>query len=263
MQTKRDDLLNRAIRHEQDEVTRLRYEGGKALNAHDYRRAVRLFSEYRERRPNDIDRNVGGLLFAQSALGLWTEQTALIRDIYEQTELTRPLANNFSQNLRTPEDADLMRLIGHDAAEKFSNDATLMYQIHRLLLWAGDIDGASRLVPAINSSNLPEENSYLVNLRQACAEQRLSDAVKLHNSGMEKFGDDVAIAWLSSNIIGDAEAAHALLANIDEEDNFEVMTNYLSYAHFDPSLYPNMMSHLAGQLEEDRQLIEIPYRCGR
>jgi hypothetical protein len=41
------------------------------------------------------------------------------------------------------------------------------------------------------------------------------------------------------------------------------MTNYLNYPHFDPSLYPNMMSHLAGQLEEDRQLIEIPYRCGR
>jgi len=263
MQTKRDDLLNRAIRHEQDEVTRLRYEGSKALNAHDYRRAVRLFSEYRERRPNDIDRNVGGLLFAQSVLGLRAEQTALIREVYEQTELTRPLANNFSQYLRTPEDADLMRLIGHDAAEKFSNDASLMYQVHRLLLWAGDIDGASRLIPAIVSSNLPETSSYLVKLRQACAEQRLSDAVKLHNSGMEKFGDDVSIAWLSNKIIGDDEAAHALLTDIDEQDNFEVMADYLNYTHFDPSLYPNMMSHLAGQLEEDRQLIEIPYRCGR
>ncbi len=263
MRALRDDLLDRAILHEKDDVTRLGFEGGKALNALDFRRALRLFREHRERRTNDNDPNIGGLLYTYDVLGLRKEQAALIKEVYEQTELTRSLANQFAQRLRRPEDADLMRVIGHEAAEKFSNDALLNYQIHRLLLWAGDIDGASQMIPVIESSDLPEENFYLVNLRQACAEKRLSDALTLHNRGQEKFGDDLAIAWLGLNIIGDHESADAIIAKLDEEKNFEELVNFMSYSHFDPSPYPNLMTRFGSQLGDSREIIDIPYRCNR
>ncbi len=167
------------------------------------------------------------------------------------------------QGLRTVEDAEFMRIIANETTEKYGDDASTMYQAHRLLLWAGDIDGASRIVPKILNSELPENNRYLVELRQACAEQRIDDAKKLHARGVEMYSDSIGIQWLGYKIIGDDKSAALVFDEYDAEDDFDTIADYLSYPHFDPSLYPNFMRAVAGQGIENRVLLDLPYRCNR
>jgi TolB-like protein len=262
MLARRDDLLDRAIRYAKDDTERQEYQAGKALNKHDLLRARRIYDELRRERPND-ERLVFSQHFVYSALGLQTELTALIKAAHETLEFTRDAANQYMQDLRTPDDTDLMRVIGHAAIEQYGNDVSIMYQAHRQLLWAGDVDGASQILPRIQSSRLPEQNRHLVALRQLCAEQRLTEAQARFEDGLEKFPGDTSVLWLSRLIMGDIEGSVQVLAPFDEQKDFEELFSYLSYTSFDATAYPNFMEHMAGQGLENRELIYPPYRCSR
>ena len=111
------------------------------------------------------------MINAAGVLAQHAETAEMMRQRYEsEGELRREFANIAAQELRRPEDAEFSLEIGNKSIELYGDDMTLMYQIHRLLLWAGDIDGARGLVQPIINSELPEGNKLLVQLRQACAE---------------------------------------------------------------------------------------------
>jgi hypothetical protein len=187
----------------------------------------------------------------------------MMRQRYEsEGELRREFANIAAQELRRPGDEQFMREIGNESIELYGDDMTLMYQIHRLLLWAGDIDGARGLVQPIINSELPEGNKLLVQLRQACAEQR-DDAGEILSALIELDPDDETFAWLGYQIYGDDATADAALMALDQNRDFVQLTSYLNYTSFDLSKYPNLSKRLEGQNLLDRELIPIPYRCDR
>lgn len=259
---RRDDALASAIQFEDDPITLLQYRGAEAWETFRYRRALRLFTEFSAARPNH-DSAFGAVVALHRELGMHGEVTEMLRDRYESHEFTNRLASDILQAVRTQADADFMRVVAHHAIEKFGEDANIIYQAHRQLLWANDIDGAATLVPRILGSELPEENTFLVKLRQACAEKRLSDASTLINSGRQKFADEVGILWLAEMIMGDKDAAHEVFAELDANGNAYQLATYLTYSHFDPTLYASLMNMLAGQGFENRELIDLPYRCSR
>jgi tetratricopeptide (TPR) repeat protein len=260
MLLRRDDLLDRAIRYAEDDLERKEYLANKALNSHDIQRARRLFDELVQERPNN-ERLAVTQIYIYSTLGRHQETTALIRDAYDRFELTLDTANQFLQDLRTPEDAELMRIIAHGSIDKFGNNISIVYQAHRLMLWAGDIDGASKIVPRINASRLPDENKRLVELRQLCAEGRQEDAMASYQQVLEKYGEDISVAWISHMIMGQTDAAVEILMPLDVERDYDELMNYISYPNFDPTVFPNFMAHMAGQGLEDRTLIPAPFRC--
>ena len=262
MRDYRDDYLDRAIRHEKDETTRLLFQGSKALNQGEYRYALRLYREYRAARPNDYER-IGGLSYTLRVLGRQEDATELTREIYSNTELTRDHANRFAQSLRTPQDADLMRAIARESIDKFSQDASVMYQVHRLLLHAGDIDGASRLLPVIRNSNLPEENTSLAEMRQYCADQRSAAAVEMLDKIVSIRPDDYGLHWLALKVLGDEEAATEAFEKTIENESADSFASYLVYAHMDVSRYPALLEIFPGQGLEDRTHYDLPYRCLR
>ena len=262
MLERRDDLLDRAIRYAKSDLERNEYVAGKALNNHDIQRAKRLYEAHMRERPND-ERIARILPYVYSLLGLRKEIAELIRKDYERFELAREAANQYLQDLRTPEDAELMRIIAHEAIEKFGNDVSMLYQAHRQLLWAGDIDGASNIVPRIEASRLQEENKLLVRLRQLCAENRRREAQSVFESIQEKYEDDYAIMWIAYKVMGDDDVATDVLMPLDRERDYDELFNYLNYPGFDSSAYPNFTAHMAGQGLENRELIPAPYRCNR
>ena len=262
MRQRRDDYIDRAIRHEKDPVTRKRWEAGKAINNYDFRRAARLMTDYFEARPNDYE-NVGALVYSLSLLGRQDELTAMIRRIHASTEMTRDQANRFALNLRDTREQELMRTIANEAIDKYSNDTLLMYQVHRLLLWAGDIDGASRLMPRIRNSDLPETNLRLAELRQLCADRRSSEAAVIVDDIIASEPDDLTLHWLALSILGDDERARETFAALIEREDPDAYISNLSYAHLDPRPFPAIMERLAGQDIENRPVIELPYRCLR
>jgi TolB-like protein len=262
MLQRRDDLLDRAIQHAKNDLEGKEYQATKALNNHDIQRARRLWDELVAERPND-DRFVVTRIYVYSILGKHQEISALIRDANEKFELTRSTANQYLQDLRTAEDAELMRIIAHESVEKFGNDVSVVYQAHRMMLWAGDIDGASQIVPRINASRLPDENKQMVQLRQLCAEGRQAEAAQKYEQLLAKYGENISATWITHMIMGQLEAAQGALMAIDEARDYDELMNYLSYPNFDPTVFPNFMEHMAGQGLEDRTLIPAPYRCNR
>jgi TolB-like protein len=259
---RRDEALDKAIEFEDDPVDLLNLRADHAWNALDYQRALRLKKEVVEKRPNN-EFSFNGLVNLHRDMGRHKEATALVRHRFENYELTRPLANMAVQSVRTVEDAEFMRIMANAVAEKFPDDVLIQYQVHRQLLWAGDIDGASRILPKVLNSDLPEVNRYLSELRQLCAEQRVADANRLHQAGIEKYPDDIAIQWLGYAIVGDEDSAQSVFDEYDVALDFDELSTYLSYAHFDTSPYPNFMKKLAGQGMDQREILELPYRCNR
>lgn len=259
---RRDEALENAIRYEKDPVQRLVYEAAQARDQFDFRRALRIRREYFDARPTS-DFGIGGLFRAYRELGQNREVTKIVKRVYAEFEFTERFAYQALQSVRTVEDAEFMREIAQVALEKYGENTILVYQAHRQLLWAGDIDGASNLAPRIENSGLPETSRYLVTLRQACADRQTDDAKKIHLRILEKYSDDLSVMWLAYKIIGEDDAATQVFVEYDERGDFDTISDYLPYVHFDPSPYPNFMQAVAGQGFENREVHELPFRCNR
>jgi len=158
-------------------------------------------------------------------------------------------------------DTEFLRNFAKNAVERFGDSANVMYQAHRALLWVGDIDGASKVLPVILASDLPDDSRYLVLLRQACAENRLTDAKRLHTKALEQFADDVSIAWLGHKIMGNEEEAVETLMEFDAKNDMITMVAFLGYGTFDATPYPKLMAVLESQGIVRREAVKLPYQC--
>ncbi len=154
---------------------------------------------------------------------------------------------------------EVVRYLIRQHGEKVS----LLYQAHRGLLFADDISGAGELLPLIRTSSIPKANIALASIRQACAENRTSDAIRLLNEDLLPEAKYMMEKWLGYKIIGDDASAHAVAMEYDEQGEVLRLASLLHMPWFDPRPYPNLMSRLADQGIEDRKVIDLPYRCDR
>jgi hypothetical protein len=236
------------------------------MQENNYAVAIRRIGEYLEKRPNDVEGRL--------------EQTRLLADMRRFSELEPLLIENFDrfkrntliansalQYLRWSGDDARSRRVAREAIELFGDHVAILYQAQRLLLHTLDIDGASELLPMIENSDLEEDARLLATLRQQCAERRLEDArvtadrLLAYKTGRDDY--DRTTEWLTYTILGDDEAASALLEAVDQSANPDELSDYITYGSFTPSDYPNFLKTLAGQGVEVSTTYEIPYRCNR
>ncbi|MFT5500643.1 MAG: TolB-like protein, partial [Woeseiaceae bacterium] len=259
---KRDEALSNAVRSEKDETTLLLYQGLQASDKLQIKRALGLITEYLQKRPN-TERGHGMRMNLLRRMGRTDEIEEIIQKEYATKEFTRSFANQWIQALRGTENQELMHTIANDAIDKFHQDASILYQAHRLLLYTSDIDGASNILPEILGSNLPTDNRYLAELRQICAEQRNADASRLQARALLQYPNDLSFKWLSYKILGDNDAADSLFVEYDEAGDYETIYSFTGYPHFDANLYPNFMATMAGRGFDERTVQPLPYRCNR
>ncbi|MFV1998333.1 MAG: hypothetical protein ACC641_10020, partial [Acidiferrobacterales bacterium] len=249
-----------AIETERDPVNTIRYRVLRALKKMQLAQALRLNTEYLEKRPNDQDAQDRQLSLL-STLSLDDELIAAIsqyqeRDGYDvvvvQASLTYLLIGN---------DKDAIRAFAKTALERVGDSAFVMYQAHRALLWAGDVDGASGLSQMIQSSDLPEISRLMVRLRQACAENRLTDATRIHDRIKANYADNTSTMWISNRIMRKEQDAFEDLIGLDENEDLSGIGDFLSYAYFDARPFPNLTALLKTQGIVPRQPLDIPYRC--
>ena len=262
IEANRDEAVRNAISFEKDEPTKLKYRAAQAEMNLDFQLARRLITDYMGERPND-ESALGEYLGRYAVLGLYDDIAAIIEDRYTNYEFSRDAGNAMLVYLRAAGASELMGRIAQDATDRYGTDMSLMYQAHRVLLWANDVDGARRLVPRLLNSDLPTENRLLVELRQACGEQRITDAKELYNEALKNHDGILSVVWLVHVIMGEDEAAAALFDDYDAESDFATISSYLNYVHFDAARYSNFMSAVAGQGIEKRPILELPYRCDR
>ena len=158
-------------------------------------------------------------------------------------------------------DDKFLRTFAQNAVDRFGESANVMYQAHRALLWVGDIDGAAKVLPVILTSDLPDNNRYLVLLRQACAENRLADANRLYTKALEQFAGDAAITWIGHKIMGNEEEAVEVLMDYDIKNDMITLQAFLGYGTFDARPYPNLMAILESQGIDRGEPVETPYQC--
>lgn len=254
-----NEAIDKAIETERDPVNILRYRVLRAIKYMQLGLALRLNTEYLEHRPNDQDAQNRQLELLTSH-GRDEELMAAIKDYQERDGYDVVVTQASMTYLLTSDDNDYIRDFVKTAMERMGDSAFVQYQAHRALLWAGDIDGASRINESLQSSDLPEESRTLVALRQACAEKRRSDASRYYEQMLTRF-PDFSTDWISHLIMGDNEAAFDTLIELDNEDDLRQIGDFLTYAYFDASLYPNLMALLDAQGIKPREPKEIPYRC--
>jgi hypothetical protein len=222
--------------------------------------ALRLNTAYLEIRPNDQDAQNRQLTLLADQ-GPVDELIAAIYEFQERDGYDIIVTQASMTYLLIGNDKEAMRAFAKTAVERLGDSAFVLYQAHRALLWAGDIDGASRLSQIIQSTDLPETSRQLVRLRQACAENRLADATRLYNQIQTGNTDQTSTMWISNLLMAKDQDAFETLKGLDEREDLRPLGDFLSYAYFDARPFPNLMALLETQGLEPREPLEIPYRC--
>ena len=136
---------------------------------------------------------------------------------------------------------------------------SVVYQSHRALLAAGQVDRAGELIATYEKNSSDEEGLLLMQLRQACAEGRVADADEIYAS-MDK---DSASQWLLLKTLGFDDQARDLLKPLDTPENLVALSGYLAYRSFEARDYPLLWSVLTAQDINRPAARPLAYRCER
>lgn len=151
-----------------------------------------------------------------------------------------------------------------DASLAKSNlPAVVLYQAHRVLLYAGEVERAAQIARLHNDRETNAEFIAMVNVRQACAEGRVADADAEYAKLLESSPEDVTLQWLFLQTLGRTDDAIDLVRFLDGGDGLYSLSGYLNYTHFDPRPFPNLMARLESQGIKRPPPIPIPFACKR
>jgi tetratricopeptide (TPR) repeat protein len=262
MSAQYDEAIDNAIEHEKDPLSKILYRSHKARTEMKLQQALRLNTDYLEQRPNDqLAQVIHITLLSELDMRDEIPKVAAIFDERDGYDMY-VMINSINQLLFTGNNEALREQVDK-ALERMGDNPDIIYQAHRGLLWLGDIDGASKVVPIIQASYMPEDSRYLVALRQACAENRVADAQRLFTNASEIIIDNPSIAWLSHLILGNKEETIDALREYDARGDMTTMTSFLTYGTFDARPYPNLMALLESERIERGEPIKPPYQCKR
>lgn len=257
-----DDAVAKAIEHERDPVSKLKYRSlGAAVNSR-LSQALRLNTDYLAQRPNDHDAQFMRLNLLQQ-LGMVDQIAPTIEEYVERDGYNSVVGNQIILASLHVADPEFIRSVTLGALERIKDDVFVAYQAHRALLWTGDIDGASRLVNVVQTSDLPASVRLLVSLRQACAENRTDDAAAMVEQISRTYSNDLFMVWIGLRMMSKDEEAVEVLRPLDEKRDFATLIDFLAYSYFDPRPYPNLMAFLETEDATPREPARIPYRCNR
>lgn len=137
--------------------------------------------------------------------------------------------------------------------------ANIIYQSHRALLAAGDIERAANLATMYERESKDREGIIMVQVRQACAEGRVADADELFTA----VDADTNTRWLFLKTLGFDDEARELIRPLDTPENLFALAGYLTYLSFEARDYPLLWETLTSQGIDRPPARPMPYRCPR
>lgn len=252
------EAIDAAIATEDNAALALKFKANKANNELRYADAVELYSAYLEEYPNDIEAQ-------QMLIGVIanTRDAEAARDrLRRMVDFSRddPLQlNALINNVLFVGLVDDAVAIARDVIQRYPQHAFLLYQSHRVLLWAGHTEEASQLAASLRASGFPEENIILVMLRQACGEGDVAAANELLDELVEVYRQDPSVHYIGLQILGRPAEAHQLL--IDSNLRNRELAGFLNYPYFNHTYFPELTAILERQFI-DRPFIDgPPYAC--
>ena len=137
--------------------------------------------------------------------------------------------------------------------------AGIVYQAHRVLLAAGQLDRAAGLAQDYIARSEDTEGKILVQIRQACAEGRVADADGL----FEQIPADSNSQWLFLKTLGFDDRAREQLRPLDVPDAVFILSEYMTYRSFEARDYPLLWQKLEAQGVNRPPARPMAYRCVR
>lgn len=249
-----------AIRYEDNPVRQIGYRADKARTELKFLQALRLNTAYLEEMPLDSDAQFLQLGLVRE-LGDYEEAINVI-ERYNDLGIYDPLVVDASiTTLLDVNRPDLLREYTEHALERLGDNVNILYQAHRALLWVGDIDGASLIMPTILTSDLDDINKFLVMLRQACAEGDSAKAKRIFERGQIDHADSPSTLWLSQTIMSRDDEAVQTLMPFDDAEDFAALADFLGYGRFDATKFPNFHAMLESQGIKPHAGQPVPYAC--
>jgi TolB-like protein len=254
------DAVGKAIEFEKDPDRRIKYRADEAYVELRYLESLSLIKNYLADRPNDREA-VGLHLASLMQLGRWNDAQPVARHLADIGGDESDSIQNAIVNLVFANDPTGAAEASRQALKRHSDNAFVVYQIHRAFLWDGAVDEARELLSFINASQLPWFSKNLATLRQACADGNTEAALKIHEAFVEEYHEGEANLWISHHTLGQREQASAVLVPYDQANQLYALSSYLVYPYFDPRPFPNLMEVLERQGFNRPAAIDIPFRC--
>ena len=258
LQRLRDDL-NHASALARNTAERHFYAALRASVDQQYLEAIRLMSDYVHKYPNDaaaLQHLSEWSLAAGDYAGSRQWSEALLR-----ANTDSPAQTSVVPDLVWAGDYPRAAAVARRDLRAHPDNIGKMYQAHRALLSAGDVQAAAQLVPRLLASKLSASSKMVVEVRQACAEGHTQDADRFLAQFKPGDSGEVSARWLALILLGRDDEAARLLDFMDTPVYFNALSSYLLYPQFDVTRYPNLQVVLTAQGIHRPPAKLPPYAC--
>jgi TolB-like protein len=237
-----------------DEVRRVRSEQARAQLSLRLREAFELARQVTELVPSEQEPwiELGNVASQIGEYGV--AASAFQRAAALAENEARALMNIFNRSHRV--DVKGALTLAERALALDSTGLEILYQAHRVYLWAGRTPEAAALAERYRVLGGRGQQLAIVQIRQACAEGRADDAAAIHARM-----PDVPLRWLALTYLGRHAEAADLLRPMDEAGELYALIGYLYYPFFDPDAFPNLSAALRQQGVVRPPPPPIPYAC--
>ncbi len=256
-----NERIKQAVTHA-NPVDKLKYQSSQSFLNLQFGKSLDLIMQYDNQRPNDI-----------SSLAFTAENLAYLgkyAEAYKYVQKMETVAlNNSTDYIRvesyyyTTKHYDKAVEFGRKALTKFPYNPSLLYDVHRELLWDGRYDEARPLVERIAGSDDSTivRNISLVRIRQACADGNVQKANQIYNTKLDRGKVNITAKWLALMLLNRKQEAYQLLKPMYDHDQLYSLSSWLIYPYFDASQFPKLQQILDREGAQRGKPVPIPFGC--
>ena len=253
-----EEAINAAIANEDNEALVLKFKSNKARNEFRFSDAQRLLEKYLQIYPNDTEAQAS-LMTVLSYTRNTEAAKPWVQKFIETSHDDPLLINALMNNILFVGLVDEAVAMATNAVERWPQHAFLLYQSHRVFLWAGQTEKAATLVDQLRRTEFPEGNIFLLRARQACSEGNRGAAEQFLEEANRVTDNDLSIGFIGQQMLAQPEAAHQLLVDANL-DNW-ALASFLNYPYFNHNYFPEFAALLERQGLQRQYITAPPYAC--
>ena len=252
------ERIDLAIAHAANETDRLGYRALKAQRELRLREAIELARALLAARPGNDDA-LDTLLAVATQLSDRELAAKVLDDIWPQAQVRQSRASAHLNSAHRNLDLHLAADQAQQLFERWPDEPSLLYQVHRALLWDRRVEEAAVVLARWQSLGGSGESwGVIPPARQACAEGRRADAEAIL-AGLP--ADDVPQRWHLLMLLGRTGEAADLLQPLERSGNTYALAGFLAYPQFDPAPYPSLMRVLEREKVRRPPAVPLPFAC--
>lgn len=252
--------INAAIKTSEGQPRQLLYRADMALNQFRLAEAARDLEQFLKGAPLDFDA-WSNLSSIYSWLADYDAARAANVRAEKITDNTVGQHSNIIINYVWSKNFPAAANAARRAVAQYPNDADILYQAHRALLWAGAVDEARALTARLYDGESEDVQKLTVKVRQSCAGGDRKTAKEAADKIFAMGDDEAGVKWLVHHLLGDLKAAREDIIRFDRTSPPILIGAWLWYPYFDAQQYPHLREILRRENITRPQATKIPFAC--